>query len=500
MLLSFVLVANIAAAPPLPPRTTAAQVAALTSRRAAATAASNTATPSVLAYFDSASFRAALEACCPVLNTLSAAKLLARFETETALTELVHNFSPGLSMHADVNLTVAKSMPYFPNLWQLQALGLVDPAGNPSKHGGGGGGGGGNDRQTNAEIGLFGLAPFVNASRPTVAEANGRLIYVALNSLKVDAGNPQFGTISVVFRSDTVGDLLEIAPVDTGMWESPCNTSSGAGHSSFGRALNCKAWSPWTVGTADALRHLILPTSDLHRNASTGAVFGDYTMDILIAIFARMEHAGWNGASTTPPLSANDIMSYWESDIVGNVIYDPARPVVKMIVASWSDHFATPVAETLREWCIERKWALAWSLGPMCAQNTTAMNNVVGYCSSHGHHGGGGGGGPVAPAANWSMHSRLLDGPVASALIASNIINATVSAADAALWAHATKDVAAARAAPIPLNVSMWKAYFDSAPVAQRLRFATAADVRMNVSLGSTCVGVDGEERLVCYL
>ena len=75
-------------------------------------------------------------------------------------------------------------------------------SGGGGGHGGGGGpghgGGGHGNVGARAEVGLFGLPQFRNGTNPTVAEAEGRLIYVAHNSRLVDAGNPQVLSVLVV--------------------------------------------------------------------------------------------------------------------------------------------------------------------------------------------------------------------------------------------------------------------------------------------------------------
>ena len=71
-----------------------------------------------------------------------------------------------------------------------------------------------------AEEGVFQLPPFPNKTShapDTFQEAQDRgLIYVAHNMRQIDAGNPNFGNVAVVFRRDYAWNMTLMSPVDTG--------------------------------------------------------------------------------------------------------------------------------------------------------------------------------------------------------------------------------------------------------------------------------------------
>jgi hypothetical protein len=71
----------------------------------------------------------------------------------------------------DVRLSTMADHDYFPNIWQLQALGADNnKTCQPS-----------NIVTTSAEEGLFHFPPFANATCPTFSEASDRIIYGAWN-------------------------------------------------------------------------------------------------------------------------------------------------------------------------------------------------------------------------------------------------------------------------------------------------------------------------------
>ena len=77
--------------------------------------------------------------------------------------------------------------------------------------------------------------------------AASRLLYVALNLLRVDVGNPGFGNVSAVFSPSFWRDAVVAAPVDTGLYTMACNETyrampghaGGGGTAAASSAIRC---------------------------------------------------------------------------------------------------------------------------------------------------------------------------------------------------------------------------------------------------------------------
>lgn len=87
--------------------------------------------------------------------------------------------------------------------------------------------GGPESPEDSGEVGVFQCAPFSgpNYTPGSWAEASDRLVYTALNTRRVDMGNPMFGDVSIVFSRANVSAMTLIAPIDTGLYEMGCNQS-----------------------------------------------------------------------------------------------------------------------------------------------------------------------------------------------------------------------------------------------------------------------------------
>ena len=81
----------------------------------------------------------------------------------------------------------------------------------------------------------------------TWEQASSRLHYVALNMLRVDKGNPQFGRVAAVFSPSFWSDAVAATPVDSGLYEGWCNATyiglPGSTHS-IGMPVACACLDP----------------------------------------------------------------------------------------------------------------------------------------------------------------------------------------------------------------------------------------------------------------
>ena len=82
---------------------------------------------------------------------------------------------------------------------------------------------------------------------PAGEQASSRLHYVALNMLRVDKGNPQFGRVAAVFSPSFWSDAVAATPVDSGLYEGWCNATyiglPGSTHS-IGMPVACACLDP----------------------------------------------------------------------------------------------------------------------------------------------------------------------------------------------------------------------------------------------------------------
>lgn len=219
---------------------------------------SEEATPRLLAVLGSQSFRALLTKCCnaSALPGMSPRQLLDLIRSNVYASELVHNCDG--SFDTDVTIEIGmNATEFFPSTWQLRFLEYYGPRFQP-------GFGFPTTPENSAEeglprsrehcartrarashgpawtvelqprrrprpsapsscpfsVGIFGLPLYTGPwDEPTSwAAASSRVLYIALNSLRVDAGNPAFGNLSVVFSPGAFwSDAVAAAPMDTGM-------------------------------------------------------------------------------------------------------------------------------------------------------------------------------------------------------------------------------------------------------------------------------------------
>jgi hypothetical protein len=222
-------------------------------------AASSAATPALLAVLNSSEFRGGLRKCCGVSGIAeeSAGQLLDRLHAMLYASELVHNFDGSFETDATIEIGLYNATEYFPSTWQLRYLGYYGPRGNPRW-------GYPASPEGVSEEGIFGMQPYRGAfDEPlTFAAASSRLLYVALNSLRVDLGNPNFGNVSAVFSPSFWTDAVIASAIDTGLWTMGCNKTylavNGSMHWHLPMKLDCGAADILPAGTHGAMDHVLL--------------------------------------------------------------------------------------------------------------------------------------------------------------------------------------------------------------------------------------------------
>jgi len=243
---------------PFPPveRMAAGQLEAMAKIEARARELSKAATPELLRLLDGAPLRAHLRDCCNKSGIASwpAGMLLGTLRDAAATAELVHNFE-GFEWVTDISIEMLEhvAVSYFPMLWQVRYHNtntMRSEWGHPQSC------------EDAAEEGIFGLKPFGGEhDLPTSWEqASSRLHYVALNMLRVDRGNPQFGRVAAVFSPSFWDDAVAATPVDSGLYQGWCNASymalPNATHS-IGIPVECGLLDP-SPGVRGSLDHVLL--------------------------------------------------------------------------------------------------------------------------------------------------------------------------------------------------------------------------------------------------
>ena len=361
-------------ATPLPPRQTADQALKMAQWRSQAEKLSTEAAPALRAYLDSPAIRDVLKDCCPGIAHEPADALLRRVNEELEASELVHNFGarPTGNTVSDTTLQwqFYNASGYFSGIWEY--IFLTN--------------GSNNDPLIKVvEEDLRGFRAFGNgtgAINPSsFAEAVERPIYTALNTRQVDAGNPDFGPVSVVFNTGYAKNMTFVTPADSGMFVAICNSSFNKGNiSSFWPGpLDCT--QPAAPGTFGALNHVLLASERLWRPANTTSGSSPLASS-LRRLYQR----------PAPPADTADTFTYLEADLAGNALLPAA---VKFVIGGFSQLFGTEDGRLLQRWCAANGWALLWAPGLSCAagyseeqcaqvadghgDNSSTLNNATGH-------------------------------------------------------------------------------------------------------------------------
>jgi hypothetical protein len=437
--------------PPDVPRMYASQKAAVARTAAAAINHSAAATAPLLAHLNSTAFRASLQACCSRsgLAHASAEEVLAKLREALYTAELVHNFDGVWETDATIEIGLHNATSYFPSTWMLRYNEYYGPRFNPRF-------GQPASPEPSGEEGVFRLPPFHGPHDEPLsfAAASSRLLYVALNLLRVDVGNPGFGNVTAVFSPSFWTDAVVAAPVDTGLWTMACNETYRAlpGARAMRVPLACHGGGQEVpAGVAGWMDHVLLNNARLWAPIGSDTLgravarnFGDDDDDDDADADADADgsrgrydgHAGSRGRydSQTGNVSSDETSLYIEPNILANALYSERS--VKMLVGSFAALFGTPRGALLQAWAARQRIALTWGLGTGLVSN------------SHHHHPHGGKGGAES---SFAGDRRLVDVPSSAAAM----LNASLaSAADVRVFRKLWADVAEARAAAVAADLN----------------------------------------------
>lgn len=191
---------------------------------------------------DKKTFREQLADCCPRVANLSSLELLQRIKEKMQTVEVVSGFSasPGGGKYFDMSIEEGSRSDYFESTWE--AMVTHNASFNDGQ--------GWWSIQDDVETKLYGLKPFSKRGDPaSLDEAHERGIYTLLNTAKMDAGSPLYGSVTAVLNRTRIKDTLLLSAIDTGEWTALCNSSydqvsSNAHSRAFPRSLTTGSWPP----------------------------------------------------------------------------------------------------------------------------------------------------------------------------------------------------------------------------------------------------------------
>lgn len=461
---------------------------------------SSSATKLVLAALSDPLLRTELGSCCPTLANLSSAQLLERFRAQVRVSEAIHNFgavaappSPPTPPnqhhhhqhgHSDVTLAILDRKRRFLNLWELMLLNQT--AFNAMQP------------ESASEVGLFGLPQFTANHHlspddgggeipwpASLAEAQQRPIYIALNLIKSDVGNIVFGDVAAVFRNKLALDSGCLVPMDTGLWEMHCNKSAfppmqvaspataavaAPNKRRIGPSIeaDCKMKGSGTtvptLGTFDDFDHLILQSVTFWRGATNSS---KPWQPLLAQLLGRML-----APESVQHIYVQNLMHYWEANLeaLAQVPSD-----IKFLIGNYPALFGSPKGQVLRDFCQRHQLPLVWALGPGVPEGQVFGSNST-----------------------FVVRERLMDPLTVPPGFAANI---TVTRSALAAWNTSWAQVAAARLqneTHINNNVTFWVDAFDGTSAAGPSFFAIHPLNAGQCANVDACIGADVNGHCVC--
>ena len=435
-----------------------AQIDAVAAAATAARARSAAATPALLAHLNSSSFRESLHACCAAsgLAAQPAEQLLSTLRAIIYAGELVHNFDGSWEQDATIEIGLRNATDYFPSTWQLRYLEYYGPRNNPRW-------GFPSSPEGVSEEAIYYLPRFQGPhDEPTSFEsASSRLLYIALNALRADVGNPGFGNVTAIFSPSFWQDAIVAAPADSGLFTMFCNESyrhTPGAHKPppLPTSISCDGGGDTTAGVLGHMDHVILNNGIFWKQVQP-----------LTRYFARSY-----GDSN---VSTDELVAYIEPNILANARYADQGRALKLLVGSFAPLFGTARGALLQQWGAARGVPLAWGIG-------------TGKASVWDTHE------PVAFAGT----TRMLDLHTSASLV-----NASTTPADAKAFTEWWDAVAAARDPQTgelpPSQVwALWARGGKVLPPAAQLALPRAGDCAdwdacLGRSRGGACVCAKGE-------
>eukprot|EP01065_Artemidia_motanka_P002079 TRINITY_DN1095_c10_g1_i1.p1 TRINITY_DN1095_c10_g1~~TRINITY_DN1095_c10_g1_i1.p1 ORF type:complete len:468 (+),score=99.08 TRINITY_DN1095_c10_g1_i1:91-1494(+) len=400
---------------PIPPVFSAVQAETVAKAAAVAAPASAAAHPTLLGFLGSEPFKRHMSVYSAELTALQPEELWSWYREGVRVAEIMHNirtkYPKGNWDANDDSLDTVLGYPYLFNIWQLQALGFRNQSEQPGI-------------EAQSEVHVMGFPPFKKPGKPTFDEASSRIVYGAVNTNRIDAGNPTFGDLGFALNTTAVRGHELTSAVDTGLYTIDC-TNMTEGEADVvrtrlgwapGPPLNCSAWTPPVMATLDHYDHAFLSNVWFWNTTTAvqaaGAEYAYYNAAKHIArALLRYSHPEY------PWLSKEEVApgNYFETDPAMTIMFPEG--VSHLITAA--SLIGTPQGDAIRNWSVANDWPLFWAAS--CDANVTTW--------------------PVFAGGLWN--SRILDPHVAARTsVGKNLTSPafeSATAAFASVWSECPK-------------------------------------------------------------
>lgn len=327
------------------------------------------------------------------LHSLSSGELLRRLRAEFAVLEVVHNFDVsgrhgidqggGAKVYCGPDLTTeaGPQAEWFYNEWELHLKNMT-PVPDPKVV---------DDVQTQ----VFGFPTFADRRSPDWPTASDRFVWGALNIYRKSTGNPVCGPVAAVFSRAFIGDQAILSALDSGIRELVWrDMHSQPANDFYCGVVDCETIKDWREGfspisSASEYLHLLPTHLQLLRGTRSlaGRAYRSYNMArLLLRALSRNTYPAAFDDSEGSALRLNfqeKRFGYLEFNTLKRIRFHGG---VLMMVASFSELIGSTKADHLREWCIQRKWPLAWcdtrAIAQISSRTTPLYSLFCPRCSS----------------------------------------------------------------------------------------------------------------------
>eukprot|EP01102_Stenamoeba_stenopodia_P016947 TRINITY_DN599_c0_g1_i1.p1 TRINITY_DN599_c0_g1~~TRINITY_DN599_c0_g1_i1.p1 ORF type:complete len:503 (+),score=118.74 TRINITY_DN599_c0_g1_i1:83-1510(+) len=328
------------------PRQTQAQLEAFQQLNRIAQEASEAATPALLDYLDSTTFRQSIANLPDEITSLNSEDLLVLLNETVALSIITHgiyasvwgNFNP-TTLDVTLDQLVQYNLTFMPNLWHRVALGILN-ASDPFQ-----------EIvmlvENAAETHLMLLPDFnsSNFAEVTFDEASGRPSYTAIDIYRLSESGQYYGNMQMVLNPVYAKPMMVLSPYDTGNYATCCVVNSTQLPPSICKSLNFTnglgGCPNLTMGTLYNLNHLYA------QNMAYWKV--PVITNILQRYFAKPQ----------PVATLGQEAIYFEGDMLGNILFPDA---IQYVIGDFSTLFGKTQGAKLQNWCISQGLPLVWTI------------------------------------------------------------------------------------------------------------------------------------------
>lgn len=241
-----------------------------------------------------------------------------------------------------------------------------------------------------------------------------------------------------------------MAPLDTGLFEMSCNSTSNQSHYGHHMKLNCNTWKPPVVGTLDHFDHIIIPGLAIWTTQ-----FDTTVEEQAVKLFSRNSAFAGDYLNLSA-VSMLDSLGYYETNILGN----PRLPYgVSFLIGNFHTLFGTDAGRQLQLLAMHYSWPLVWGLGGMPNKKQISRSSMS---TSRWEE---------SPMGSWPGNQRILD-PMA---VAAGVLNVTIPISAEVAFTTIWAEVENRRKNPLPIGLKHWSTWWEGLASSQtRLAPVTA--------------------------